>query len=279
MEDVRYPLLFQINTRVWLTELSNKLKRPVTLDDIPDTELDCIKAKGFDWVWMLSVWQTGLAGKEVSRSNPDWRGEFKETLPDLKEDDIPGSGFAITNYRVHQELGGDAALARLRERLSHRDLRLMLDFVPNHTALDHHWVESNPEYYIPGTESELNREPQNYTMIKRSTGNMILAYGRDPNFSGWPDTLQLNYGNPALREAMICELLKISSQCDGLRCDMAMLLLPEIFQRTWGISSQPFWPEAIERIKKKVPGFCFMAEVYWDMEWELQQQGFDYTYD
>jgi hypothetical protein len=63
---------------------------------------------GFDWVWFLSVWQTGLAGQRVSRNNPEWRREFQETLPDLREEDIPGSGFAITGYTVHENLGGDA---------------------------------------------------------------------------------------------------------------------------------------------------------------------------
>ena len=114
---------------------------------------------GFDWVWLLSVWQTGAAGQRVSRTNPEWRKEFQETLPDLREEDIPGSGFAITGYTVHESLGGDAALARLRERLRKRGLRLMLDFVPNHTGLDHPWVEEHPEYYIRGTEPDLARAP------------------------------------------------------------------------------------------------------------------------
>ena len=78
---------------------------------------------------------------------------------------------------------------------------------------------------------------------------------------------------------MLDELLRIAGQCDGVRCDMAMLILPEVFERTWGIASQPFWPEATRRVREQAPGFCFMAEVYWDLEWTLQQQGFDYTYD
>jgi len=100
---------------------------------------------------------------------------------------------------VHQALGGDAALARLRERLRKRGLRLMLDFVPNHTGLDHPWVEDHPEYYIPGTEPDLVRSPENYTRVKRKRGDAIFAYGRDPYFSGWPDTLQLNYATPPRR--------------------------------------------------------------------------------
>jgi len=275
----QYPSLFQVNTRVWLKELSRDLRRPATLDDIPEAALDRLAEMGFDWVWLLSVWQTGLRGQQVSRSNHEWRKEFEETLRDLKEEDIAGSGFAITGYAVHSNLGGDAALARLRERLRKRGLGLMLDFVPNHTGLDHPWVEDHSEYYIAGTELDLSKAPQNYTRVKRKRGDLLLAHGRDPYFPGWPDTLQLNYGNPATQEAMIGELLKIAGQCDGVRCDMAMLILPEVFERTWGIQSQPFWPKATERVRQRAPGFCFMAEVYWDLEWTLQHQGFDYTYD
>jgi glycosidase len=279
MSALRYPALYQINTRVWLTELSQQLGRAATLDDIPGATLDHLAELGFDWVWFLSVWQTGLAGQRVSRRNPEWRKEFVETLPDLREEDIAGSGFAITGYTVHTTLGGEAALARLRERLRQRGLRLLLDFVPNHTGLDHPWVEEQPEYYLAGTELDLARAPQNYTWVKRPHGDLLLAHGRDPYFPGWPDTLQLNYGNPATQDAMIGELVQIAGQCDGVRCDMAMLVLPDVFARTWGIPTQPFWPKATQRVRERVPDFCFMAEVYWDLEWTLQQQGFDYTYD
>jgi glycosidase len=274
-----YPGLYQINTRVFLTELSRKLGRPVTLDDIPDAELDRLASLGFEWIWFLSVWQTGPAGQRVSRSNPEWRKEFQVTLPDLQEKDITGSGFAIAGYTVHPQLGGDAALARLRERLHARGLRLMLDFVPNHTALDHPWVKDHPEYYIAAGEEDLVRSPGNYTRVGGERGDLILAYGRDPYFPGWSDTLQLDYGNSATQDAVLAELAKVANQCEGLRCDMAMLLLPEVFERTWGICPQPFWPKVIRQVREHFPSFCFMAEVYWDLESTLQQQGFDYTYD
>jgi hypothetical protein len=275
----RYPSLCQINTRVWLTELSRNLDRPATLADIPDADIDRLAETGFDWVWFLSVWQTGPAAQQVSRSNSDWRKEFQETLPDLREEDIGGSGFAITGYTAHQNLGGDNALARLRERLRKRGLRLLLDFVPNHMALDHPWVENHPDYFVTGSDLDLARAPQNYTWARRKGGDRLIAHGRDPYFPGWPDTLQLNYGNPATQEAMIGELIKIAGRCDGVRSDMAMLILPEVFEQTWGITAQPFWPKAIERVREKFPAFCFMAEVYWDLEWTMLQQGFDYAYD
>ena len=275
----RNPSLYQINTRVYLTELSRLLERSATLDDIADVELDRWRDLGFDWIWLLSVWRTGPASQKVSRTNQQWRHEFQETLPDLQEADIGGSGFAITGYKAAPVVGGEAALARLRQRLRERGLKLMLDFVPNHVALDHPWVEDHPEYLVAGTEALLLQQPQNYVRVRRRSGDRVLAYGRDPYFPGWPDTLQLDYSNPATQEVMIQQLQSIASQCDGVRCDMAMLVLPEVFERTWNRKAAPFWPGAIQRVRERDRDFCFMAEVYWDLEWTLQQQGFDYTYD
>jgi hypothetical protein len=274
-----HPLLYQINTRVWLQGLSRQLHRCATLDDVPDAELDRLAESRFDWVWLLSVWDTGEAGRAVSRSRADWRHEFEDTLPDLREDDIAGSGFAIAGYQVSRQLGGAAALARLRHRLKTRSMKLVLDFVPNHMALDHPWVEEHPDYFVAGSERDLVRTPQNYTRVHTARGEKVFAHGRDPYFPGWPDTLQLNYGNPALQRAMIEELRKIATMCDGVRCDMAMLILPEVFERTWGIRIEPFWPRAIDTVRQERPEFAFLAEVYWDLEWTLLQQGFDCTYD
>jgi len=279
MSDPRYPALYQINTRVWLTELSRALGKRAMLDDIPDAELDRLAQIGFDWIWLLSVWQTGPAAQQVSRSNAGRRKEFQETLPDLKEEDIASSGFAIQSYTVHRDLGGAAALARLRQRLQQRGLKLMLDFVPNHMAPDHPWIDAHPDYFVHGSESDLARAPRNYGRVQTKKGPLLLAYGRDPYFEGWPDTLQLNYGNPDLQQAMIGELDRIAGQCDGVRCDMAMLVLPDVFERTWGIRADPFWPTATESVRRKHPHFRSMAEVYWDLEWTMQQQGFDYAYD
>jgi hypothetical protein len=279
MADSIYPSLYQINTRVWMTILSQKLKRHATLDDIPDQDLDKLAEAGFDWIWFLSVWQTGTVGQDISKHNAEWRKEFIETLPDLKDEDIAGSGFAITGYKVHEHLGGDEALTRLRKRLRSRGLKLMLDFVPNHSAIDHPWVTDHPDFFIAAGENELEREPANYIRVRSGEDDIILAHGRDPFFPGWPDTLQLNYGNPALQEAMINELIRIAGQCDGVRCDMAMLVLPDVFEKTWSIKCQSFWPEAARRVHEVNQEFCFMAEVYWDLEWRMLQEGFDYTYD
>src|SRR6516162_7354510 len=182
----RYPVLYQINTRVWLNRLSREAGKRVTLADIDDATLDGFAEQGFDWIWLLSVWQTGDAGRAVSRSNPQWRAEFQGVLPDLTEDDICGSGFAITAYGVGEALGGEAALAQFREQLAKRGIKLLLDFVPNHTAPDHLWVKTHPEYYVEGSAAARAAAPQNYLPVETDRGAKILAYGRDPNFPGWP---------------------------------------------------------------------------------------------
>ncbi len=275
----RYPALYQINARVLLTELGGELRRPATFDDISDAMLGTIAQRGFDWVWMLGVWQTGEAGRRVSRRHAAWREEFTRVLPDLTDADICGSCFAVTGYEASPALGGGEALQRLRERLRQRGLKLMLDFVPNHVALDHPWVEKHPSWFVGGSEEDLAREPDNWVRLVRGRQSSILAHGRDPYFPGWPDTLQLNYGNPELQQAMQDQLVRIAQMADGVRCDMAMLMLPEVFRRTWRIPMEPFWFDAIAAARRVNPDFRLMAEVYWDLEWALQQLGFDWTYD
>ncbi|MEQ1828228.1 MAG: alpha-amylase family glycosyl hydrolase [Pirellula sp.] len=276
---LQYQSLYQVNTRVLLTELSSQLGRRATLDDIEDKTLEQWQECGFQFVWLLSVWQIGPRSQGISRANVRWLHEFQSTLTDLCDDDIGGSGFAIQKYSVHRNLGGNEALHRLRNRMKSYGLRLILDFVPNHTGPDHPWVNEHPDYFVQGTDQDLEREPDIYTRLATKHGEIVFAMGRDPYFPGWIDTLQLNYGNRALQTAMQEELERIALQCDGVRCDMAMLLLPEVFQRTWQIPSEPFWPTTVQRIRAKHPKFTFIAEVYWDLEWELMQQGFDFCYD
>ena len=284
---MRYPSLYQINTRILLGELGRSLGRPATLDDFSDAFLDQIAVRGFEWVWPLGVWQTGPAGREISRTRPSLRDSYAHDLPDWRDEDVVGSPFAIQAYDVNRDYGGDQALERFRARLAKRKLKLLLDFVPNHVAPDHGWVASHPEYFIEGTDGDLEREPQNWGRFPTAQGPRVLAFGRDPYFPGWPDAIQLNYRHGGLREAMLGELGRVADRCDAVRCDMAMLIQPQVFQRTWGDRAlprdgsppqdEPFWPGAIGRIKR--PDFVFVAEVYWDMEWELQQAGFSYTYD
>jgi hypothetical protein len=285
----RFPSLYQINTRAWLHERGQELGRPATLVDADEASVELAASSGFDWVWLLGVWQTGEAGRQVSLTQPEWQREYRELLPGFTAADVSGSPFAVRDYAVNTAFGGPEALAHFRRRLAGRGIRLMLDFVPNHTALDHPWVHEHPEFYVGGSEDDLAREPANYRRVETRHGPRILAHGRDPYFPGWPDTLQVNYRHRGLRQAMLDVLTACAGQADGVRCDMAMLVLPEVIARTWGDRArpadgsapvdEPFWPEAIAHVRRTRPDFIFMAEAYWDLEWTLQQQGFDYTYD
>jgi hypothetical protein len=271
----RFPVLWQVNARTAV----RRVGPDATLDDLDDAHLDRLLPPGTDWIYLLGVWQTGALGRAMSRRDPGVRDAGEEALTDLGDEDICGSCFAVTGYRVLEHLGGDAALARLRARLADRGVALMLDFVPNHTALDHPWVTEHPERYVEGTEADLAASPSNWVRLGAEAGERILAYGRDPYFPGWCDTLQLDYSSAGVRAAMTETLVAAARHGDGLRCDMAMLVLPDVFERTWGRPTEPFWPTALAAVRAERPDFTFMAEVYWDREYDLQQQGFDLTYD
>ncbi|MGW8226994.1 MAG: alpha-amylase family glycosyl hydrolase [Anaerolineales bacterium] len=271
------PSIYQINTRVWLRSLSAKYGHQITLANVPPEELERIAMLGFDWIWLLGVWRTSDFGRQIALEDPELRQVYQEALPDFSPDDVCSSPFANTGYVVSMDLGGEHGLALLREKLKSRAMQLLLDFIPNHTARDHPWLTLHPDYYISGSEEQLRSQPYNFGRMQ--DGDKIFAFGRDPFFKGWSDTFQLNYGNPGLQAAMREELIKIAGFCDGVRCDMAMLVLPDVFKNTWGIEMQPFWIPAIQEVRAGNPGFKFIAEVYWDLEWSLQEQGFDYTYD
>src|SRR5262249_33132174 len=137
-----------------------------------------------------------------------------------------------------------------------------------------------PEYFIHGNAEDAKKDPSSFLEV----GGTVYACGRDPYFPAWPDVLQLNAFERGLREAVIQTISNIAQQCDGIRCDMAMLMLNPIFERTWGgrAGSRPeteYWVDVISAIKRNYPSFLFIAEAYWELEWELQQQGFDFCYD
>jgi len=270
----RHPLLLQVNTAALLDE------QRTDLGGLSDALLDEIAAQGFDYVWLLGVWERSPASRAVSLEHPAFRAEIAASLPDATPQDICGSPFAIRSYEVAPAWGGDAALSQLRARLRERSIRLILDFVPNHVALDHPWVDEHPEFLVSGTKADLERAPSNYVTRDSEGRPRVFAHGRDPHFPGWVDTLQLDLASPALREALRRELIQVATKCDGVRCDMAMLLLSDVIAATWGRTpSKEFWQDAIAEVRLRFPQFVFLAEAYWGRESELQNQGFDFTYD
>jgi hypothetical protein len=267
--------LYELNVRTWRTDRSRELGRPATLDDLSFDVLDHLVENGFTWLYLLGVWKTGPLSRQLSLADDPLRQYLSTVLSDFRDDDICGSPLAHAGYEVPEELGNDDALARLRERAQSAGLSLMLDFIPNHVGLDHPWAESHPERFILGNEYLLRQQPDAYIKLH----GRVFAHGRDPFFAPWRNTLQLDYGNPDCQEAMIQTASSIAARCDGLRCDEAMLLLPDVFQSTWNRPMQPFWRRCLDRVRSEHPGTIFMAEVYWNREYELQQVGFDFTYD
>lgn len=279
----RHPTVYEINTWTWLDALSRTIGRRTTLADVPDEVLARIADHAFDAVWLMGVWERSPGAREVSRTVAGLQEEYRRALPDYRIDDVVGSPYAVAHYRVDPVLGGDEGLAALRKRLARLGLRLILDFVPNHLAIDHAWTREAPDRLLQGDDGALAAAPHNWFRQDVGGGSRIFAYGRDPYFDGWSDTVQIDYRRADTRRAMRETLAAVAERADGARCDMAMLAVHDVFLRTWGGAfDEPgaqFWLEAITQVKKDHPDFLTMAEVYWDLEWTLQQQGFEYTYD
>jgi hypothetical protein len=296
-----HPLLYEINTRCWLSRLSDREGRRVTLATVPDSELTRWQQLGFTHIWLMGVWGTGARARAQALASEDLVREFKDKLPEAGVVALDASPYAIAEYRVAQAWGGEAGLQAFRRRLHARGVKLVLDFVPNHVGLDHPWLSERPDLFVqsaaeePGTFSQKTRD-----------GMRWLALGRDPFFPPWSDTVQLDYRRPDTRAAMLETLLTVAGKCDGVRCDMAMLVLNDVFEKTWeafpplatavsagqrqdasaspapraGTPNQPeFWQQAIKATKRAYPEFLFLAEAYWGLEARLVSLGFDYTYD
>jgi hypothetical protein len=276
----RYPLIYEINTWTWLHELGVKYRKPVDLATVPKQEWDALASHGFDAVWFMGVWDRSPAGIGISMRDTGLLETFRKALPDFMARDNVGSPYCVRRYVVDQHLGGPKGLAAARGMLRERGLRLVLDFVPNHVAPDHPWAAAHPEFFVRGSADDARNDPASFV----EAGGTVFARGRDPFFPAWQDVLQLNAFQPGLRQAAIETIAEIAGQCDGIRCDMAMLMLNSIFERTWGAraGSRPpddYWATVIAAVRARHRDFRFIAEAYWDLEWELQQQGFDYCYD
>jgi glycosidase len=275
-----HPVIYEINTWVWLGELSRQYGKTITLDAVPAQKWDALADLGIDALWLMGVWERSPAGIRIAAQHEGIVADFKRALPDFSPQDNVGSPYCVRNYIVDAHLGGPDGLMEARRMLAERKIRLILDYVPNHVAPDHPWVAQHPEYFISGNQEDFLRDPGSFIPAE----NRVFARGRDPHYPAWPDVLQLNAFHTGARQAMIETVLNIAGQCDGIRCDMAMLVMNSVFAQTWGSRAGPeptqeYWPALIQSVRKKYPDCLFIAEAYWDLEWQLQQQGFDFCYD
>ncbi len=276
----RHPVIYEIDTWPWLHALSQVHGSALDLGTVPDGEWDRLAACGFDAVWLMGVWERSPAGLAVDQQDDSLVASWHAVLADLQPDDVVGSPYCVRDYRVDSRLGGDDGLAVARAALGQRGLRLVLDFVPNHVAPDHPWVSERPELLVAGTPDDLRDDPRSFIAV----GGRVFANGRDPFFPAWRDVVQLNAFAPELRAAAAATVASIADRCDGVRCDMAMLVTNDVFARTWGARAGPrpdteLWPAVIDAVRQAHPDFRFIAEVYWDLEATLQDQGFDHCYD
>jgi hypothetical protein len=270
------PVIHEVDTWVWLAELGPDR----TLGTVPAETWDALALSGVDAVWLMGVWERSPAGLAIALGNEQLTAAFARALPDLAPVDVVGSPYCIRRYVVDARLGGPAGLAMARAELARRGVRLLLDYVPNHVAPDHPWVRERPEVFVHGSAADVARQPGAFVEVD----GQVLARGRDPYFPPWPDVVQLDAFSPRMRDATVEALAAIGDQCDGVRCDMAMLMLTDVFAKTWGDRVGPvpaieFWPEVLGRVREQHPEMLFVAEAYWDLEWALLQQGFDHCYD
>jgi glycosidase len=272
--------VYEINTWPWLRRLSALTGRPVDLASVPAAEWDALAAAGFDVVWLMGVWERSPAGTAIALGDDGLVASFESALPGHSPDDVVGSPYCVRNYRVDDQLGGPDGLAAARDALAARGVGVLLDFVPNHVAPDHPWTTEHPERLIQGTPDDLAADPVSFIEVD----GRVFANGRDPFFAAWRDVVQVNAFSDDLRAAAIDTIRTIGEQCDGVRCDMAMLMMNDTFERTWGERAGPrpaddYWPTVIPAVRERHEGFRFIAEAYWDLEHALQEQGFDYCYD
>jgi hypothetical protein len=274
-----HPHLLEVSAWPWLERLSRLHGRHTTLADVPGVEWNRLADPGFDLIYLMGVWRRSSIGRDIARRHPELQREYSAALPDWSAEDVAGSPYSIADYVPDERMGGWQGLDAARRALNARGVRLMLDFVPNHTGFDHPWVLQHPDRYVTGTADDHRTRPGEF----RHVGDRFIACGRDPFFPPWTDSAQLNYFNPDTRTAMVGVLKALSARCDGVRCDMAMLPLNDVFEQVWRSTlrhnwprpQEEFWPQAV----RQAPALVYLAEVYWDLESTLQRQGFHFTYD
>jgi hypothetical protein len=277
-----HPHLYEVNTWAWLETLSARLQRTIKLADVPDSEWDALARRGFDVIWLMGVWQRSPEARRLALANSDNPPLYDRALPGWTAKDVIASPYSVAAYIPDARIGSWNDLDAVRGKLHSRGMALFLDFVGNHTALDHAWTTQHPEFYVQASQQQYTKDPEAFRAIDSPSGTHFLALARDPYFPPWRDCAQLNHFSPALRAAQIEELRTIAGHCDGVRCDMAMLHLSDIFGKIWGpflAGAKPMPREFWSDVHEQVPQLILLAEAYWGTEQRLLDLGFSFAYD
>ena len=278
--------MYEINTRVWLRRFDQGIIKS-TLADVPKSYWDDLAKNGIVYLWLMGVWNTCDSAIQKYCFEEDLVKSYKRALKDWRPEDVIGSPFAVNNYELSSKLGDKRSLLEMKSHLNKKGINLILDFVPNHFSAVSGLIKTNPEIFLSVDKEQHDNDPHTFYQPCPDE-QKYFAHGRDPFFPAWQDTVQVNFFSEHARNFLTKTLLELTKVCDGVRCDMAMLALNNVFQNTWGgvlekngyeKQKTEFWKDAISKVKNERADFLFIAEAYWDLEWDLQQLGFDYTYD
>ncbi len=244
-------VLMAKSTYVWLDQLSRAYGRQIRkLDAIPDEELDMLARWGVTGLWLIGLWERSKASERIKRM----RGNV----------DAVASAYSLDDYRIADDLGGEAAYATLRDRAWARGIRLASDMVPNHMGIDSNWVVEHPEWFLSLDEPpypaytfggpDLSSDDRVGIVLEdhywddsdaavvfkrfdRRTGATRYVYhGNDGTSFPWNDTAQLDFLDPAVREQVIATILAVARRFPIIRFDAAMVLARKHIERLW-------WPE------------------------------------
>lgn len=293
------------STLVWLDQLSKEYGHPITtLDQIPNQELDNLHERGFTALWLIGIWERSVASKRIKNlcGNPE----------------AEASAYSLKNYEIASSIGGWSALDNLRQRCADRSLRLASDMVPNHTGIDGDWVFNHSEYFIQqsyppfpsytyngedlseNSDIEIKLEDHYYDQSdaavtfkrrdKRTGETSYIFHGNDGTSMPWNDTAQLDFLNPATREAVFQQIKHVAKNFPIIRFDAAMTLAKKHIQRLWypkpghggdiagrsqsgldeatfnDLIPQEFWREVVDRLSVELPDTLLLAEAFWMME-------------
>ncbi len=241
-------VLIAKSTYVWLAQLSRQYGRAITrLDEIPDEALEELARRGLNSLWLIGVWERSRASKTIKQL--------------CGNQDAVASAYSLFDYRIAEDLGGEAAYTNLRDRAYRHGIRLASDMVPNHMGIDSPWVVEHPDWFISRPDSpypaysfngpDLSQDGRVEIKIEdhyfeqsdaavvfrrrdRSSGETRYIYhGNDGTSFPWNDTAQLDYLNPAVREQVIQTILHVARLFPVIRFDAAMTLAKRHFHRLW----------------------------------------------
>ncbi|TGL75518.1 alpha-amylase family glycosyl hydrolase [Leptospira jelokensis] len=259
--------LYEIGSRLFCGKKGKPL--PLLLNEIQEK----IPFGWADEIWLMGIWKNSPSSRKIAETMPALRPGYEAVKSKIEPGDVYGSPYAIYEYKPDPIITDKDDLTEIYEWFQSKNKKLILDFVPNHMAIDSPLVSNHPKSFLLANESKDFKDT-----FFHPNGNRYF-YGKDPYFDGWTDTVQWDFSNPEVEGLHIQILREIAKQCDGVRCDMAMLPLHDVFEKTHGKRSVYRWETVIRTIKQEFPHFKFYAEVYWGLESKLLSLGFDATYE